>query len=541
MFFRCGFSLVAVFFLFVWSGTISAAVPAGLLPVQSGELSAGGQRLTYRISAQQVEFFDEDLKLPFSVSSPDGFTILLGCGYSTALEALYVFKERLSPETRRYDLLLETPSGIMTLVQGAPHAFHSPLLIETTGFHVAYVDHGSAIVLVDAASGQTLQRLPSAGPVKGLYLDDEGASPRIAFRCFDGVKKAYVPRYIDISRIGSKKCRIDIVETAGRDEGTPALIAPPQPPPRAVDLVKNYKKTIGFGDSITYGFINKLPQPELGYIPRLQSKLSQEIYLDADLVSDGVPGSRTEDGVMRIESVIETHEAQNLLFHYGTNDILDVSTLPVSGILYNIEFMIDKVLEYEMTPVLSTLIPRNRIAADGIWRERAIEVSQGIRNMALEKNIPVVDLWTLFSEYPASDGGYISLMSDNVHPSEKGYQLMADEWHKILLKMEPQAPSAAALNHVSPFKAIAGWPNNEELDLHHYVIRYGYGSERLLWSKEISSPSFEFVRFPYHDLSRTLYFQVQAVDNSGSGSRFSPVQPVTFTGSTAMFKQSEKP
>jgi hypothetical protein len=51
-----------------------------------------------------------------------------------------------------------------------------------------------------------------------------------------------------------------------------------------------------------------------------------------------------------------------------------------------------------------------------------------IRELAEDFPIPLAEQFDLFYEYPEEDGGWKSLLSDYNHPTEEGYQLMAEEW-----------------------------------------------------------------------------------------------------------------
>jgi lysophospholipase L1-like esterase len=111
--------------------------------------------------------------------------------------------------------------------------------------------------------------------------------------------------------------------------------------------------------------------------------------------------------------------------------------------------MMDKALGYDVQPILSTIIPRDTNDYR-TQRERGIAISEGIRSIAIEKNIPLIDFWDIFDNYPESDGGYYSLTSDHVHPSEKGYQLMAEEWLESLEDIiKPKMPENITISNGS--------------------------------------------------------------------------------------------
>ena len=247
------------------------------------------------------------------------------------------------------------------------------------------------------------------------------------------------------------------------------------------------------------------------------------------MINEGAPGTITEQALERIEPVILADQGKYLLFHYGTNDVVHPSSVPTSVTVFNIETMIKKALEYNVQPILSTLIPRNGSKQAEFNLERGFAISEGIKEVAASLNIPLIDFWNLFFYYPAADGGYMSLMSDNVHPSEKGYQLMADEWLKALLSLPPRPPSGITVFPSSPTSITLQWSENQELDVTHYVIKFGYSPDRLNRIVTTAAVSFIFKYNPFfYPFQKKIYFQVQAVDNEGNGSEFTPVQEVEF-------------
>jgi lysophospholipase L1-like esterase len=395
---------------------------------------------------------------------------------------------------------------------------------------VAYLADDGAIVLVDAAAGKILQRLIPKTPASALKLDGSQEAPRLTFKRFVRERGTHRDHYIDLDSLGLISCRISEAVRSGEEGAVRPAIGGQRPRPATGTLARDPKTTIGFGDSITYGFLYKQPYPEFGYIPRLLTKLQEEIYEDANLINEGVGGTKTYEAIQRIDEVILTHGAQNLLFHYGTNDILHVNEVTTAEVVDNIAYMIDRVLDFGMTPVLSTLIPRNTIAADGIYLERALDICTGIRELARERGVSLVDFWRLFSHHPEGDGGYWALMSDNVHPSEKGYQLMAESWHQVLLALPPLPPRPAVLSSVTALRTRAIWPANEELDIHYYEVQFGNSPVLMDRQATTVGPTFEFFRFPYQDQARRqLYFRIRAVDQSGGVSSWAPTQRVSFT------------
>lgn len=185
---------------------------------------------------------------------------------------------------------------------------------------------------------------------------------------------------------------------------------------------------IGFGDSITYGVINHEWTPELGYVPRLQVILSQN-FGPSTVSNRGLGSEITINGLARIPSVLEEELARYILILEGTNDTLTSTYNPdVTG--YNLRQMVLLSRNFGAFPALGTLLPR---FDPGAQPQRIAEVNDRIRTLSQTMILPLVDFYTLFTDYPAADGGVLSLLSDDLkHPSEKGYQFIADKWFEAI-------------------------------------------------------------------------------------------------------------
>ena len=189
-------------------------------------------------------------------------------------------------------------------------------------------------------------------------------------------------------------------------------------------------RTIGFGDSITYGVMDFEYAPEKGYIPRLQILLTQT-FGTATLFNDGFAGELTGEGVVRIPTVIANRQARYLLLLEGTNDVkfLDV---PVDTAVFNLKEMLRICQGSGVFPAIATLIPRR----DWIWyfdqyTDRFFALNAAIPIMASEKSAPLLDLFTVFDTYP-NGGADLLISTDGVHPNERGYQVMAEQWLKAI-------------------------------------------------------------------------------------------------------------
>jgi lysophospholipase L1-like esterase len=196
-------------------------------------------------------------------------------------------------------------------------------------------------------------------------------------------------------------------------------------------------KFIGFGDSITFGSMNG-PRMGLGYTPRLQALL-RDLFTDPLVTNRGVPGEPTWEAVSRIHSVLDNDMALYLLLMEGTND---VSTLEYSidSIIFNLQQILNACLSRGGIPLISTIIPRARDRWTASAKARTTELNRKIGILASDLKVIIVHNYGAFIDFPDEAGGHEALISsDNLHPNDTGYQVMAEAWFQKI-KIVPFPP-----------------------------------------------------------------------------------------------------
>ena len=189
---------------------------------------------------------------------------------------------------------------------------------------------------------------------------------------------------------------------------------------------------IAFGDSITYGEMNSVSDPTIGYVPRLNAKLDAAFGL-TDVVNAGVPGETTYGGLARIDSVLSTYRGRYVLLMEGTNDVKAIEK-PIETSIYNLREICRRCLLAGAFPVLSTVIPRR----DWIWyfpeySARHNALNTAIRLIAADLKIPLVEMENAFLSY--SGGPESLLQPDGKHPNVTGYQVMTETWYAAVQKI----------------------------------------------------------------------------------------------------------
>ncbi len=489
------------------------------------------KNITYRYEKSPifVNIYNNENNLIFSSKNYDKDSIILNFDYIKEFNSFFIFKQKylLNEQGKKeYELTIESDDFIIPVISHSQTPFYTPLLIENDNLLVLYITESFSIKIFNLKSKEFEGEIKLKSPVLDLIKDPE--KNLVQFLMF--YKGRYRKYSIKISDIFIKKYLINPLfseeELSKKEDKYKGYEE--QEFINIKDMALDYKKFVGFGDSITYGYVDKIPHPELGYIPRLQILVNTQLFNDGIVISEGIPGEKTYEAVDRFEQVIITDKGKYLLFHEGTNDSIHPD-IPVSSTIFNISYMMDKALEYDIQPILSTIIPRD---PDNIKtkRERGIEISEGIRAIALEKDIPLIDFWDIFDNYPESDGGYDSLMSDYAHPSEKGYQLMAEEWLKSLEDIiKPKMPENITISNFSPFRINIQWSKNYEENFSHYIIEFGYSTNNLDRTASTNTNSYSFINFFFNSpLRSTLYFRIQAVNSHEHKSDFTSIFEAEF-------------
>lgn len=171
----------------------------------------------------------------------------------------------------------------------------------------------------------------------------------------------------------------------------------------------NNTKILAFGDSLTYGIG---ADKGMSY-PAQLSKL-----LNLDIVSSGVPGEVSEDGLKRLEKIIDDINPDILILCHGGNDILRRYDLKITK--QNLKAMIQMAKDRYIRVILIG-VPRWNgflgVKTAKFYDKLAKELSVEYEGEILE---------TIENDR--------SLKSDQVHPNTKGYTKLAKAIKKVILK-----------------------------------------------------------------------------------------------------------
>jgi len=498
--------------------------------IKKGTVKVNGHIYKYEKNLNFVNIFDKENNLVFFSINYDKNSIILNFDYIDEFNSFFVFKQKTilnEHGEKEYQLTIESDDFNIPVIKHSKTPFYTPLLIEKDKLLILYITESFSVKIFNIKSKEFEGEIKFKSPVIDLVKDSE--KNLVKFLMF--YKGRYRKYFIKISDILTKIYLINPLfpeEELSQKEDEFNRYKEKEFI-NIKNIVLDNKKFVGFGDSITYGYLNSSPNPELGYIPRLKILINNQLFDDGNIINEGIPAEKTTDAIERYEQVLLLNKGKYIMFHEGTNDSIRTNEIPVSTTIYNISYMMDKTLEYNIKPILSTIIPRD--PNDSLTRRgRGIRISEGIRAIALEKDIPLIDFWDIFDNYPITDGGYYSLMSDCVHPSEKGYQLMAEKWLESLKDIIiPGIPENITISNISPFRIEIQWSENNDENFSHYIIESGYSKNNLNRIINTSNNHYSFINFFFNSpLQSTLYFRIQAVNSYEHKSDFTSIFEAEF-------------
>jgi lysophospholipase L1-like esterase len=215
--------------------------------------------------------------------------------------------------------------------------------------------------------------------------------------------------------------------------GDPSVVQPaPTPvtgadeePLQSLPLPSTYT---AFGDSITNGVLyDPDRQDSPGYREPLQLML-RAFFGFGTVFNAGVDGETTADGVGRIDNSIQAQNPDVILIMEGTNDIVNVIDIDVSA--FNLRRMVQRSYEErpDIIPFLAQIPPRLDPGPDGFdgpGNGRIDDLNLMIAEIGPEEGAAVADMNTPIDGHP-------ELMSNPLHPSAAGYEVMAEAWYEVV-------------------------------------------------------------------------------------------------------------
>lgn len=171
----------------------------------------------------------------------------------------------------------------------------------------------------------------------------------------------------------------------------------------SLSSLNNDAVILAFGDSLTYG----TGSSRKNAYPFVLQKLIRQQLTKAKVINAGVPGEISQEGLLRLPSLIARHRPELIILCHGGNDIL--RKLNLTDTQNNIQQMITLANQHNI-PVILIGVPEF-----GLFLETSpiYEKLADDNMLAVENDI----LGDILSKR--------SLKSDHIHPNTEGYQLLA--------------------------------------------------------------------------------------------------------------------
>jgi lysophospholipase L1-like esterase len=202
---------------------------------------------------------------------------------------------------------------------------------------------------------------------------------------------------------------------------------------------------LAFGDSITDG---EGSSDGMGYVSRLPRMLAAH-FGRATLIKDGLGATRSNRGSDRLPDSLTVRPAYTLI-HYGTNDwnVGECKTSPPCFTIDSLRTMVRDVKGRQGIPVLGTIIPANPaiLETQPDRNQWVAAMDARIREMARAEGAVVADLEAAFLR----ESSLPRLFADHVHPSDAGYEVMAQAFFEAITQPATAASSAAEPRRAFP-------------------------------------------------------------------------------------------
>lgn len=201
-----------------------------------------------------------------------------------------------------------------------------------------------------------------------------------------------------------------------------------------------FRRILCFGDSLTFGVTSRDSlekfslSPVEGYIPKLFRLLRKEFEGTAKLTNSGIGAETTGQGLERLRSEIRSERYDLVLLLEGVVDV-NFPEPDFQQARANLKEMM-RVVKGEGVPmIIGTIPPLN---ADG-FRTQGIEnipkLNEMIRAEAAAERVPVADHEKAFGKDLSLQG------PDGLHPNDSGYEMMAQTWFDVILKLAADTES----------------------------------------------------------------------------------------------------
>jgi lysophospholipase L1-like esterase len=194
---------------------------------------------------------------------------------------------------------------------------------------------------------------------------------------------------------------------------------------------------LAFGDSITDGEGSSDGQ---GYAVKLLNLLGPH-FGRADVKKWGRSADSSLESAQATGTPLRAVEPAYTLILFGTNDWHDSRCKDMTPDCFTIDALdkiVQDVKDFHSLPVLGTLPPVNPDLAPASRNAWVESMNEQIRALAQQEGVLLADLHGAFS----AQSSLSALFSDDVHPNDAGYDVMAQAWFAAISQSRASASSS---------------------------------------------------------------------------------------------------
>ncbi len=183
------------------------------------------------------------------------------------------------------------------------------------------------------------------------------------------------------------------------------------------------------GDSLTAG----------GYPNWLQKRFNEN-KIKVTVIDRGVKGHTSGEYLryMKRNNILRESDPDIILLQLGTNDVrIDADYTPTQQFINNMNQIILESIQYKNsrgknpTVLISTILPINDTKVSN-FNQKSVqrvteEINPAIEKLAVKWNLQLVNNYQLFQDR--------NELLPGIHPTEKGYKVMSENWFKHLLSI----------------------------------------------------------------------------------------------------------
>ena len=194
-----------------------------------------------------------------------------------------------------------------------------------------------------------------------------------------------------------------------------------------------------FGDSLTEGKLSLtvsmlVDSPSHSYPAKLARLLTERYTSQQPVVlNDGFGGELAASSPSRLAEAIDEHRPEVILLLHGVNDLNSSATGVVQSTVDAVEELVKQALQSGATTFVATLPPLTP-GGKASCPECVEPLNERIRTMAAAKGAVLVDVHRAWGDRPGLMG------ADGIHPTEAGYQVIAEAFFEAIKKTLEKAP-----------------------------------------------------------------------------------------------------